>query len=228
MSSSSLPHSPRLSQVGNYGALFAQALPRDAHSTPFYCTRPQSLALGYGERSLSASMGTSGISSLGVYTLNGPTPTPQSLLAGSVHHSFFSTADIQAILNRYPPCQTFKSRRGVKMSHSHLDTLLGHLSAVFEQLQALSNLCVLINLTPGARTRQHQQQVYVMSLKMAVCVLQSPASVRHWRRSAPGLSARLDSSNKLLPILWSGRPRHSATAWATGYLQQSAPSTPRW
>lgn len=71
-------------QVGNYGALFAQALPRDAHSTPFYCTRPQSLALGYGERSagLSASLGTSGISSLGVYSLNGPTPTPQSLLAG--------------------------------------------------------------------------------------------------------------------------------------------------
>lgn len=69
-------------QVGNYAALFSQALPRDAHSTPFYCTRPQSLALGYGERTLSASLGTSGISSLGVYTLNGPTPTPQSLLAG--------------------------------------------------------------------------------------------------------------------------------------------------
>ncbi|TNM94353.1 hypothetical protein fugu_002529 [Takifugu bimaculatus] len=48
----------------------------------FYCTRPQSLALGYSERTLSASLGTSGISSLGVYTLNGPTPTPQSLLAG--------------------------------------------------------------------------------------------------------------------------------------------------
>lgn len=72
------------SQVGSYGALFAQALPRDAHSTPFYCTRPQSLALGYGDRGggLSASMGTSGVSSLGVYSLNGPTPTPQSLLAG--------------------------------------------------------------------------------------------------------------------------------------------------
>ncbi|XP_067116382.1 gamma-tubulin complex component 3 [Osmerus mordax] len=78
------------SRVGSYGALFAQALPRDAHSTPFYCTRPQSLALSYGERSgpgpaaghISASMGTSGISSLGVYSLNGPTPTPQSLLAG--------------------------------------------------------------------------------------------------------------------------------------------------
>ncbi|XP_061841124.1 gamma-tubulin complex component 3 isoform X2 [Nerophis lumbriciformis] len=72
------------SRVGNYGALFAQALPRDAHSTPFYCTRPQSLALSYGDRcaGLSTGMGTSGISSLGVYTLNGPTPTPQSLLAG--------------------------------------------------------------------------------------------------------------------------------------------------
>ncbi|XP_040038244.2 gamma-tubulin complex component 3 [Gasterosteus aculeatus] len=81
----SLSEDPRkpAGRVGNYGALFAQALPRDAHSTPFYCTRPQSLALGYAERSagLSASMGTSGISSLGVYTLNGPTPTPQSLLA---------------------------------------------------------------------------------------------------------------------------------------------------
>uniref|UniRef100_A0A3Q2Q1C5 Tubulin gamma complex component 3 n=1 Tax=Fundulus heteroclitus TaxID=8078 RepID=A0A3Q2Q1C5_FUNHE len=82
----SLSEDPRKpsSRVGNYGALFAQALPRDAHSTPFYCTRPQSLALGYGERSagLSGSVGTSGISSLGVYTLNGPTPTAQSLQAG--------------------------------------------------------------------------------------------------------------------------------------------------
>ncbi|XP_068165377.1 gamma-tubulin complex component 3 isoform X2 [Antennarius striatus] len=82
----SLSEDPRKpsSRVGNYGALFAQALPRDAHSTPFYCTRPQSLALSYGERSagLSSTVGTSGISSLGVYTLNGPTPTPQSLLSG--------------------------------------------------------------------------------------------------------------------------------------------------
>lgn len=76
------------SQVGSYGALFAQALPRDAHSTPFYCARPLSLPLSYPERSgsgagqISTSMGTSGISSLGVYTLNGPTPIPQSLLAG--------------------------------------------------------------------------------------------------------------------------------------------------
>ncbi|XP_029307491.1 gamma-tubulin complex component 3 [Cottoperca gobio] len=87
----SLSEDPRKpsSRVGNYGALFAQALPRDAHSTPFYCTRPQSLALGYGERSagLSASVGTSGISSLGVYTLNGPTATPQSLLAGQPSQS---------------------------------------------------------------------------------------------------------------------------------------------
>ncbi|XP_054479568.1 gamma-tubulin complex component 3 [Anoplopoma fimbria] len=87
----SLSEDPRKpsGRVGNYGALFAQALPRDAHSTPFYCTRPQSLALGYGERSagLSASVGTSGISSLGVYTLNGPTATPQSLLASQLPQS---------------------------------------------------------------------------------------------------------------------------------------------
>uniref|UniRef100_A0A6Q2YSM5 Gamma-tubulin complex component n=1 Tax=Esox lucius TaxID=8010 RepID=A0A6Q2YSM5_ESOLU len=82
----SLCEDPRKpSRVGNYGALFAQALPRDAHSTPFYCTRPQSLPLSYPERlgpgaaQISTSMGTSGISSLGVYSLNGPTPTPQSL-----------------------------------------------------------------------------------------------------------------------------------------------------
>uniref|UniRef100_A0A8C6PEC8 Tubulin gamma complex component 3 n=1 Tax=Nothobranchius furzeri TaxID=105023 RepID=A0A8C6PEC8_NOTFU len=78
----SLSEDPRKpsSRVGNYGALFAQALPRDAHSTPFYCTRPQSLALSYADRNagLSGSVGTSGISSLGVYTLNGPTPTPQN------------------------------------------------------------------------------------------------------------------------------------------------------
>lgn len=88
----SLCEDPRkpTSRVGSFGALFAQALPRDAHSTPFYCARPQSLALSYGERpapggasgQISTSMGTSGISSLGVYSVNGPTPTPQSLLAG--------------------------------------------------------------------------------------------------------------------------------------------------
>ncbi|KAF7641558.1 hypothetical protein LDENG_00277560, partial [Lucifuga dentata] len=87
----SLSEDPRKpsSRVGNYGALFAQALPRDAHSTPFYCTRPQSLALGYGDRAggLSSTVGTSGISSLGLYSLNGPTPTPQSLLAGQAPQS---------------------------------------------------------------------------------------------------------------------------------------------
>uniref|UniRef100_A0A3B5MYS1 Gamma tubulin complex component protein N-terminal domain-containing protein n=1 Tax=Xiphophorus couchianus TaxID=32473 RepID=A0A3B5MYS1_9TELE len=83
----SLSEDPRKpsSRVGNYGALFAQALPRDAHSTPFYCTRPQSLALSYGDKGagLSGSVGTSGISSLGVYTLNGPTPTPPQLLSAA-------------------------------------------------------------------------------------------------------------------------------------------------
>ncbi|MCI4393761.1 hypothetical protein PGIGA_G00161200 [Pangasianodon gigas] len=74
-------------RVGSYGSLFAQALPRDAHSTPFYYTRPQSLSLSYPERSALAahnasSMGTSGISSLGMYSLNGPGPSPQALLTG--------------------------------------------------------------------------------------------------------------------------------------------------
>uniref|UniRef100_W5LGC3 Tubulin gamma complex component 3 n=1 Tax=Astyanax mexicanus TaxID=7994 RepID=W5LGC3_ASTMX len=74
-------------RVGNYGTVFAQALPRDAHSTPFYYARPQSLSLSYPERSVLAahnasSMGTSGIGSLGVYPVNGPGPSPQSLLTG--------------------------------------------------------------------------------------------------------------------------------------------------
>ncbi|XP_053471413.1 gamma-tubulin complex component 3 isoform X1 [Ictalurus furcatus] len=76
-------------RVGSYGSVFAQALPRDAHSTPFYYTRPQSLSLSYPERSALAahnasSMGTSGISSLGMYPLNGPGPgpSPQPLLTG--------------------------------------------------------------------------------------------------------------------------------------------------
>ncbi|KAL7845663.1 hypothetical protein AOLI_G00238550 [Acnodon oligacanthus] len=76
------------SRVGSYGTVFAQALPCDAHSTPFYYARPQSLSLSYPERSVLAahnasSMGTSGISSLGVYPVNGPGPSPQSLLTGS-------------------------------------------------------------------------------------------------------------------------------------------------
>ncbi|XP_061091101.1 gamma-tubulin complex component 3 isoform X2 [Conger conger] len=78
------PHKP--SRGASYGALFAQALHRDTHSTPFYCARPQSLSLSHPERSGLAqnpnSMGTSGFSSLGVYSVNGPTAAPQILLAG--------------------------------------------------------------------------------------------------------------------------------------------------
>uniref|UniRef100_A0AAY4EMM4 Gamma tubulin complex component protein N-terminal domain-containing protein n=1 Tax=Denticeps clupeoides TaxID=299321 RepID=A0AAY4EMM4_9TELE len=80
------------SRVGNYGALFGQGLPRDSHSTPFYCTRPQSLPLSYPERSAAiqnaSSMGTSGIGSLGVYSFNGPMPNHQSLLVGQPPQSF--------------------------------------------------------------------------------------------------------------------------------------------
>ncbi len=75
------------SQVCSYGALLAQALPRDVHSTPFYYARPQSLPLSYPERSAAAhnsSMVTSGISSMGVFSINGPGPTPPSLLTGWV------------------------------------------------------------------------------------------------------------------------------------------------
>uniref|UniRef100_A0A3B3SNA0 Tubulin gamma complex component 3 n=1 Tax=Paramormyrops kingsleyae TaxID=1676925 RepID=A0A3B3SNA0_9TELE len=79
----SLCEDPRkpCSRVAGYGSMFAQALPRDAHSTPFYCARPQSLSLGHPERS--STLGTSGISSLGTHTLNGPTLTPQALLSGA-------------------------------------------------------------------------------------------------------------------------------------------------
>lgn len=75
------------SQVSSYATLFAQALPRDAHSTPYYYARPQSLPLNYQDRGAqsaqsSGSMGSSGISSISLYALNGPTPTPQSLLPG--------------------------------------------------------------------------------------------------------------------------------------------------
>ncbi|XP_023608220.1 gamma-tubulin complex component 3 isoform X5 [Myotis lucifugus] len=72
------------SQVSSYATLFAQALPRDAHSTPYYYARPQTLPLNYQDRSTqsaqsSGSMGSSGISSISMYALNGPTPTPQSV-----------------------------------------------------------------------------------------------------------------------------------------------------
>lgn len=111
----SLSEDPRKpsSRVGAYSSLFAQPLPRDAHSTPFYCTRPQSLSLAYGERpsgglssglgpslgpGLGSSLGTSGIASLGVYSLNGPTPTPQSLLAGQPPQS--AAAPLQPLGSR--------------------------------------------------------------------------------------------------------------------------------
>ncbi|ELW47485.1 Gamma-tubulin complex component 3 [Tupaia chinensis] len=80
------------SQVSSYASLFAQALPRDATSTPYYSARPQTLALSYQDRSTQSapsagSAGSSGISSLGLCALNGPTPTPQSLLPGQSHQA---------------------------------------------------------------------------------------------------------------------------------------------
>uniref|UniRef100_A0A8C0S040 Tubulin gamma complex component 3 n=1 Tax=Canis lupus familiaris TaxID=9615 RepID=A0A8C0S040_CANLF len=90
----SLSEDPRKqpNKVSSYAALFAQALPRDAHSTPYYYARPQTLPLNYQDRSTQStqsagSMGSSGVSSISVYTLNGPTPTPQSLLPGQPHHA---------------------------------------------------------------------------------------------------------------------------------------------
>nr|XP_031532028.1 gamma-tubulin complex component 3 [Vicugna pacos] len=48
----SLSEDPRRqpSKVSSYAALFAQALPRDAHSTPYYYARPQTLPLNYQDR----------------------------------------------------------------------------------------------------------------------------------------------------------------------------------
>ncbi|XP_040480687.1 gamma-tubulin complex component 3 isoform X4 [Ursus maritimus] len=90
----SLSEDPRKqpNKVSSYAALFAQALPRDAHSTPYYYARPQTLPLNYQDRSTpsaqsAGSMGSSGVSSISVYALNGPTPTPQSLLPGQPHHT---------------------------------------------------------------------------------------------------------------------------------------------
>nr|XP_033803946.1 gamma-tubulin complex component 3 isoform X2 [Geotrypetes seraphini] len=85
----SLSEDPRKppNKVSSYATLFAQALPRDAHSTPYYYARPQSLQLNYQDRNTqstqaSGSMGTSGISSISMYALNGPTPTPQTFFPG--------------------------------------------------------------------------------------------------------------------------------------------------
>uniref|UniRef100_A0A9L0SKV5 Tubulin gamma complex component 3 n=1 Tax=Equus caballus TaxID=9796 RepID=A0A9L0SKV5_HORSE len=80
------------SQVSSYATLFAQALPRDAHSTPYYYARPQTLPLNYQDRSTqsaqsSGSVGSSGISSISMCALNGPAPTPQSLLPGQSHQA---------------------------------------------------------------------------------------------------------------------------------------------
>ncbi|KAK2491759.1 hypothetical protein MC885_000241 [Smutsia gigantea] len=79
----SLSEDPRKQphKVSSYATLFAQALPRDAHSTPYYYARPQTLPLNYQDRSTqsaqSSALGSSGVSSIGMCTLNGPTPTPQ-------------------------------------------------------------------------------------------------------------------------------------------------------
>ncbi|KAM5278748.1 gamma-tubulin complex component 3 isoform 2-T2 [Hipposideros larvatus] len=75
----SLSEDPRKqpNKVCSYAALFAQALPRDAHSTPYYYARPQTLPLNYQDRSTqsaqsSGSMGSSGISSISIQSH--PTP----------------------------------------------------------------------------------------------------------------------------------------------------------
>ncbi|XP_023803234.1 gamma-tubulin complex component 3 [Cyanistes caeruleus] len=90
----SLSEDPRKqsNKVSSYATLFAQALPRDAHSTPYYYARPQTLPLNYQDRSAqsaqsSCSMGSSGISSISLYALNGPTPTPQSLIPGQSYQA---------------------------------------------------------------------------------------------------------------------------------------------
>nr|XP_008540452.1 PREDICTED: gamma-tubulin complex component 3 [Equus przewalskii] len=90
----SLSEDPRKqpNKVSSYATLFAQALPRDAHSTPYYYARPQTLPLNYQDRSTqsaqsSGSVGSSGISSISMCALNGPAPTPQSLLPGQSHQA---------------------------------------------------------------------------------------------------------------------------------------------
>ncbi|XP_055985774.1 gamma-tubulin complex component 3 isoform X2 [Sorex fumeus] len=75
----SLSEDPRKppNKVSSYASLFAQALPRDAHSTPYYCARPQTLPLNYQDRGTqsvpsSGSLGSSGISSSSVQTQQAP------------------------------------------------------------------------------------------------------------------------------------------------------------
>ncbi|XP_059758874.1 gamma-tubulin complex component 3 isoform X3 [Balaenoptera ricei] len=88
----SLSEDPRKqpNKVSSYATLFAQALPRDAHSTPCYYARPQTLPLNYQDRSAppaqsSGSLGSSGVGSGSACTLGGPAPTPQPLLPGQSH-----------------------------------------------------------------------------------------------------------------------------------------------
>ncbi|KAJ8783288.1 hypothetical protein J1605_009371 [Eschrichtius robustus] len=85
----SLSEDPRKqpNKVSSYATLFAQALPRDAHSTPYYYARPQTLPLNYQDRSAapaqsSGSLGSSGVGSGSACALCGPAPTPQPLLPG--------------------------------------------------------------------------------------------------------------------------------------------------
>ncbi|KAM4859980.1 LOW QUALITY PROTEIN: gamma-tubulin complex component 3 [Thomomys bottae] len=84
------PRKQQASKVSGYASLFAQPLPRDAHSTPYYHARPQTLPLHYQDRSTQAapsagSLGSSGISSISMCGLSGPTPAPQPLLPGQSH-----------------------------------------------------------------------------------------------------------------------------------------------
>ncbi|XP_039082568.1 gamma-tubulin complex component 3 isoform X2 [Hyaena hyaena] len=90
----SLSEDPRKqpNKVFGYAALFAQALPRDAHSTPYYYARPQTLPLNYQDRSGPAaqsagSVASSGVSTISASALSGPAPTPPSLLPGQPHHT---------------------------------------------------------------------------------------------------------------------------------------------
>ncbi|XP_044106066.1 gamma-tubulin complex component 3 isoform X4 [Neovison vison] len=75
----SLSEDPRKqpNKVSTYAALFAQALPRDAHSTPCYYARPQTLPLSYQDRSTpsapsAGSLGSSGVSSISVQPHHAP------------------------------------------------------------------------------------------------------------------------------------------------------------
>ncbi|KAG9492247.1 hypothetical protein GDO78_000653 [Eleutherodactylus coqui] len=141
----SLSEDPRKqpSKVTSYPSLFAQALPRDTHSTPYYYARPQSLQLNYQDRSVPsaqnpASLGSSGIGSIPMYSLNGPTPTPQSFVPGQPYQTPMGDALRQQLGTRLawtlatgqqPTLQNATSKalpnalaRGVALSKSLKDT----------------------------------------------------------------------------------------------------------